>query len=238
MAIFILEDNVVHSKYICKIIINSRLSIKENINIFNSIKDLSAYFTHNMNKINLYFLDITIENVELAGFKIAKTIREQEPSSLIVFVTSHPEFALLSYDFMTSAFSYIIKNNNSDEFSKRINQCLQSYVNLCTNKIENFFMYEDKFVKLKIPFVDLYYFTSLPPHKVLIKTKNKEIMIHSSLRQFECVEYHFLRCHKSFIVNVQNIQSYSKSSKEITLKNNEIIPTSRSFYKKLAEKWQ
>ena len=37
---------------------------------------------------------------------------------------------------------------------------------------------------------------------------------------------HFIRCHKSYVINTQNVRTINKKTREITLANGEVIPAS------------
>lgn len=60
---------------------------------------------------DLYFLDI--EMPEMNGFELAKFMRKEAPSSMLVFLTSHLEYAVEGYE--VQAFGYIPKNLLSEK---------------------------------------------------------------------------------------------------------------------------
>jgi two-component system LytT family response regulator len=69
----------------------------------------------------------------------------------------------------------------------------------------------------------------------LIKLQNKEILYSKNLSQMEqLVPSFFLRVHKSYLVNKNYIETFSKFNKSITLTNKISIPIAKrkmSFYK-------
>lgn len=66
--------------------------------------------------------------------------------------------------------------------------------------------------------------------KIAVKTQGQEISFYSSfdavLRQ---LPDHFIRCHKGFVVNTRQIVQVSFSDMTLTLKDNCIIPMSRTY---------
>ncbi|WP_430596378.1 LytTR family transcriptional regulator DNA-binding domain-containing protein [Enterococcus sp. DIV2163] len=55
----------------------------------------------------------------------------------------------------------------------------------------------------------------------------------SELNGIEDRNHHFIRCHRLFVVNTQNIQMINKKIREVTLENGDIIPVSIRGLKKL-----
>lgn len=81
--------------------------------------------------------------------------------------------------------------------------------------------------KSKIILDDLYYIRS-DDHYLELTTKGKKEISRGSLKKLEDqLPSNFFRCHKSYIVNSNYIKS--SSVKEIIMKNNDVIPTSRSY---------
>lgn len=88
------------------------IAIPENIQIVISVFPLGtdlvqAYENHN--SFDLIFLDMLMEG--LNGLETALSIRQFDKKSLIVFLTSSPDFALQSYE--VEAFDYILKGMNN-----------------------------------------------------------------------------------------------------------------------------
>ena len=84
---------------------------------------------------------------------------------------------------------------------------------------------------LVIDFDDVLYITTLRKRALLIKSDGKEKRLNISLQKlYEKIEsIGFIRCHKSFIVNIDYIESFNKSI--CTLKNGDAVPLGRKYYK-------
>lgn len=51
----------------------------------------------------IFFLDLEIKGEEQQGIDVAKAIREKNSTAIIVFVTTHSEFMLLTYQSLVGA---------------------------------------------------------------------------------------------------------------------------------------
>lgn len=65
---------------------------------------------------------------------MAQFIRQHNPYAIIVFVTSHSEFATLTFKYKVSALDFIDKDINDNSFKKRVKDCI---VYTRNNLIEN-----------------------------------------------------------------------------------------------------
>ncbi len=108
------------------------------------------------------------------------------------------------------------------------------------NNFENILVpTKDGFISLKL---STFLFLKAEGSYTNIKTNDKEILVSRNLKQFEEVLPidHFIRVHKSYIVNINSIKSITKSKHlAIILHGNLIIPVSESkrdyFFEKLKE---
>ena len=56
---------------------------------------------------------------------MARAIREKDSTAIIVFVTTHFEFMLLTYHSLVGAIDFIDKNLNDAAFEQRLELCLK-----------------------------------------------------------------------------------------------------------------
>ncbi|WWU66666.1 LytTR family DNA-binding domain-containing protein (plasmid) [Clostridium baratii] len=84
---------------------------------------------------------------------------------------------------------------------------------------------------LVIDFDEVLYITILGNKTVLFEKDGKEKRLSISLHKlYEKIEsIGFVRCHKSYIVNVDCIEAFNKSI--CTLKNGDAVPLGRKYYK-------
>ena len=171
--------------------------------------ELLSYVSNNL--VNVVVLDIEFKNTNLNGLDIANEIRKINKTCYIIFITSHFEYVMEAYDYKT--FAYLFKSALSVEtLSKTLAR-----------------LYEDisgntrKFIKIdnKGTFVDLneIQFIEKNGMKLIYHTDNELLEVYNSFSKIE--NSNFVRCHKSFIANINNISSISLADGTILFKNNE-----------------
>jgi len=166
---------------------------------------------------DIYFLDIKMNSI--SGIEAAKNIRKVNNKAFIVFITGYKDYVFEAFD--VRAFNYILKPINQKKFEEVLNSVL-----LELDKEEKFIIAKTISKSTKIFLKDILY----------IEAYGRKLKIHT---EFNVVEYYkkiseieeelkdssFFRCHKSFIVNLNYVQSYDNSS--VILKNSEKVYMSR-----------
>lgn len=83
----------------------------------------------------------------------------------------------------------------------------------------------------RIPFEKIYYLEAREK-KVFVRTQIEEISISETLEKMtEKMPSNFIRCHRSFIVNTDQIMQVSLNENMLYLKDGMIVPFSRSYRK-------
>ena len=175
----------------------------------NSPSKLIDYIKNN--SVDVLFLDITLADKN-NGITIAEDIRKINKNLHLIFITGHFEFVMEAYKVNT--FDYLVKpisQNNLEETLLR----LVDYLNSSNNN----------FVKINATtFInqnDIQYIKKLGM-KSIYYTKKCEYECYDS---FSTIQSHlpenFIRCHKSFIVNISNITHIETNSNTIFFDNND-----------------
>src|SRR5699024_3955083 len=111
MSIFILEDDVIQAQQLKRMI--KTICEKNNLSYnFIEVTSKSSTIIDKMpltTYIPIYFLDIEIKSEQRKGLQVAQEIPKYDQEGIIVFVTTHSEFAPISYQYMVSAFTFIDK---------------------------------------------------------------------------------------------------------------------------------
>ncbi|ABR36689.1 two component transcriptional regulator, LytTR family [Clostridium beijerinckii NCIMB 8052] len=161
------------------------------------------------NKISgLYFLDVDL-NSNINGIKLAEIIREYDPRGFIVFVTTHAEMSYLTFIYKVEAMDYIIKDT-IENVKQRIHECIlnaqKKYSSKSTELQKNFtFKVDDKIINIEYSKI-LFFETSHTIHKVIIHAMDRQIEFYAKLKDIESqLDNRFYRCHRSFLVNKDNI---------------------------------
>ena len=69
----------------------------------------------------------------------------------------------------------------------------------------------------------MFFESSTVPHKLILHTDTRELEFYGSIRDLEANDECLYRCHKSFVVNKNNIKSINKNLREIEMMNDEIV---------------
>ena len=211
LNIYVLEDHFIQQNRIEEVIhtILKKNNIKVgDFEIFDKPNQLLESVTERGSH-QLFFLDIQIKDDTKKGLEVAKQIRKNDPYANIVFFTTHSEYLPLTFQYQLAALDFIDKSL----------------------RIEN--------VKtvIQVPFHDILYFeTSDIVHKVILYTKEEQIEFYGSLSQIEKSDPRLFKCHKSFLINPENIIKLDKSTGTVYFENGGVCYVSKLKLKKLLER--
>lgn len=176
-------------------------------------KEVLSYVSCNV--VNVVVLDIEFKNSKINGLDIANEIRKVNKNCYIIFITSHFEYLMKAYDYKT--FAYLFKNSLS----------VETLSNTLTRLFDDISGNSRKFIKIdnKGTFIDLndIQYIEKSGMKLIYHTLHGEISTYNSFSKISNnLPKNFVRCHKSFIANVDNIVNISLSDNSIVFSNNEI----------------
>ena len=110
LDIFILEDNITQQFRIERQIEAIMRKIIGLISTWKLLRYLRILLQEYLKKIVIrFFLDLEIKGDEKQGIDVARAIREKDSTAIIVFVTTHFEFMLLTYHSLVGAIDFIDK---------------------------------------------------------------------------------------------------------------------------------
>src|SRR5690625_3495230 len=129
MSIFILEDDLFQAQHMKQLV--EEICEKHQLSYdFIEVTSKSAHIIEKIpttSCVPIYFLDIEIKSEERKGLQVAQEIRKYDTQGIIVFVTTHSEFAPISYQYMVSALAFIDKGLAYEERYPIFEQCLLHY---------------------------------------------------------------------------------------------------------------
>ena len=186
---------------------------------------------------DVFLLEIADASGPTAGFSIAEKIRAGNPTANIIFVTKNPDYWSKAFDI--SALHYLIKPVVPKKIIDLLKSIYASPTKRFLNKSCFYIDGEHLVVDLdKIIFIE----ASASRHSALIHMIDMGIMnIHLADHSFSDIisEYlsdDFVQCHRSFVVNVNYVLSFTAT--EITLKGYpHTIPIGRKHHKTLEERF-
>lgn len=226
LDIIICEDNNYQRKVIEDIIINQLKKLNLEISIAlttDNPDDVIKYVKDCKVKPFIYFLDVELKS-EINGIELAKKIRKYDPMGYIVFVTSHAELTLLTFEYKVQAMDYIAKND-LNKMENKINECIKEAYNdyksssVKTGPIQ--INVGNKVIYFNSDDI-LFFETTDKNHRIRIHTKDETIEFHGTLKEIEEVlPDSYYKPHRSYLVNTKKIKCIDKKELIIHMTNNE-----------------
>jgi len=180
-------------------------------------------------EVDLIFLDIRMP--QLNGNEFLKILKNPPK---VIFTTAYPEYALEGYEL--DVVDYLLKPVKFDRFLKAVNKAFE--INGKSNaeisvhneesKRENPFVYfraDRKMIKVMLS--DILYIESMKDY-IKVVTVNGNIITKQSITSVEAMlpENRFIRSHRSFIVSLHKIKSFTTEVIEI---DKEEIPIGKLY---------
>lgn len=166
----------------------------------------------------IYILDIELENS--SGIDIARKIRKNDWSSLIIFSTAHFELFPQVFSDKLMIFDYISKfDDHENNLANTINKC----IDIITQNNTIHFKSNSEYYSIKLSSI-LYLMYDKYSRKTIIKTLDNEYSINNTLISFkDKLDKDFEQINRSYIVNKKNVQSYNIKDKYIVFNNGEVL---------------
>ena len=100
---------------------------------------------------------------------------------------------------------------------------------LTQSESEDLFIFKAEGAMRRVPLRDILFFEA-SVKKVIIHTKGQEISYYDSIENLSStLPPHFIRCHRSFIVNTRMVKELRMAEMELGLNSGERVPISRSY---------
>lgn len=230
---------IVDDEPVAREILENHLKKISSIKVEGSCKNAIEAFNYiNSTHIDLIFLDINMP--EISGLSFAKSINKEIK---IIFTTAYREYAVDGFDLQ--AVDYLLKPISFERLlqaiSKYLNESKTEQVDSKQQIIDDnndyIFVRSDRKM-IKINFDDIRFIESLSDY-IKIHLSDKTIITRETITNIEAKlpQKDFIRTHRSFIVSISNIESFTNEYIEIGINE---IPISRSYkdsvLKKLEQK--
>lgn len=199
--VVICEDEDIHRKILSDYVKKIFKEINEEIDLmeFESGDEILSSDIE-FKSVDIFLLDIQMDGID--GMELAKNIRSKSDSSEIIFITS-----LINYiqdGYIVRAYRYLLKPPEYEELKKHLFSCISDI----RSRRENYIIIENKGIIHKVPIKDIMYIDVI---KKDLSIYTQENIYHSknSLDRMEkeLEKYNFYRCHKSYLVNLEYIDT-------------------------------
>lgn len=196
----------------------------------------------NQDQIDVIFLDIQMP--DLSGLELSKII---DKNTRIIFTTAFDQYALEG--FKVDALDYLLKPFNYTEFLLASNKALTWFgmlkgqnqeIEIPVKQQEKEFLFvKSEYRQIKIKLSEVLFFEGLKDYiKIWLEDNPKPILTLMSLKSLEndLPKNHFLRIHRSFIINLGKIDAVERSQVIIAKKRITISDQYKSDFQEYINK--
>ena len=178
------------------------------------------------NTVDVFILDIQLKS-NMSGLELAEKIRESNKDCYIIFTTGHLEYSLLAYKLKT--FDYIAKPITLERLEETVLRLVddvngqpKKYIKIDS---KNTLVDENEILYIKREGMKLIYHTF-----------SKDYESYSSFAKMEnLLPKNFIRCHKSFVVNLNKIVHLDPVSNTIYFNGNSTCEIGPKYKKVILE---
>ncbi len=238
LDIFVCEDDAAQRRAIVQIIRNTVLIEELDMQLFLEAGDPYVLLEKVRTGTNtgIYFLDIDLGS-DMNGMKLAQEIRLSDPRGFVIFITAHSEMSYMTFQYRVEAMDFVLKDNPA-EAKVKIRECLLNAMErhtlhmgrthkACTVRFGG--------RKISVDYNDIFFFeTSGNIHKVILHGKDRQIEFSGTIKELaDTLGDNFVRCHRSFLVNKNNIKEVDVKNRMIHFTNGETCLMSTRMMKGL-----
>lgn len=195
------------------------------------IECIISVYSEGNELLNADAYDIVLLDVEMPGVNgidIKNYIEKQRQSTRIVFISGYPE--AMSDAFGDNVSGFLVKPLDEIKFEKKMDEVLDKIMRdnrfiLCDTGEEN----------IKVYIKDILYIKAEGRYSQIYKNGTGSLFVTKSISEYENeAGNELVRCHKSFIVNLEYVKAVKGAVK---LKDGTEIPIGRTLKNKVKEKY-
>lgn len=226
---------IVDDEPVAREILESHLRKVDAVHVIATCKNaIEAFNQINSNQIDLIFLDINMP--EISGLSFAKSINK---NIKVIFTTAYREYAIDGFNLQ--AVDYLLKPISFERLLQAVNkyigesnvEVVNSSLEIQQEKVDFIFVRADRKM-MKINFSEINYIESFSDY-LKFHLDDKIIVTRETITSIEAKlpKTNFLRIHRSFIVCIAKINSFTNEFIEV---NEKALPISRSYKKDVLTK--
>ena len=238
LNIFVCEDNPAQRQAIVQIIQNTVLIEELDMRLVLETADPYELLEKaaSSQDTGIYFLDIDLSS-SINGLQLAQQIRLCDPRGFIIFITAHSELSFMTFQYRVEAMDFVLKDNPA-EMNVKIRECLfhaMERYTLQTSRTHKVYTIDAGGRKISVDYNDIFFFeTSSNIHKVILHAKDRQIEFSGTIKELAgTLDESFVRCHRSFLVNKNNIKEADAKKRIIYFPNGETCLMSTRMMKEL-----
>jgi len=173
-------------------------------------------------------LILDIEMGKMNGMELAGEIRKQDEEIPILFITGYDSYMAQGYE--VSALHYLLKPVNKEKLFVVLDRLQRNRVK---TEIEEKFLFQTEEGTLSLPLSKIWY-VEASAHQCVLYTQEQAYVLKQTISAVEKLfsgKKEIIRCHRSYLVNLQHISAIVKN--EIILDNKNRLPVSRNLSKEV-----
>ena len=158
---------------------------------------------------------------------LAKIIRSTDKNIMLVLITYFDQYVLNGYD--VNALHCLIKPLSASKLLPVLNNAYMIYRSRQKAMVVVF----DDNGQMKLPCCDIFCISMLS-HTAIIQTASSEYRLRKTSKELsDMLPKYFIRCHRSYIINLLKVEHIGKSS--LALSNGKKLPISRNNAKTVSD---
>lgn len=217
---------------------NNSLERKEVLTLINEYfldKGLNYKIDEYIDSVNLVYefqdgtnYDLVIIYIQnQLGIEVAKDLRKMDYNGKIIFITDTPEFAVASYE--VEATGYLLKPYTYEKLSTVLDRVIKDYE-------VNVYRIRQRNKMVNITYKDIIYVESNNTKCILHSDDGSNYVIYKRLNEIEeeLKDNRFLRCHQSYLVNMDFI---CKADKQFEVSNGDTVNIRQRNLKSIKQRY-
>ncbi|MDE5904317.1 LytTR family DNA-binding domain-containing protein [Duncaniella sp.] len=180
---------------------------------------------------DLAFLDVEMEGIN--GLEIAAAV---PPEACFIFTTAYLDYAFDGFNL--NAVDYLHKPFAYDRFKLAVEKAIKKLDYNEHVQSDKCIVVKQEYNNVSIPLADIAYVEAMEGYSKIFRTDGSCTLSRVILKTIGAMlpQKKFLRIHRSFIVAVDKIRSFSRQS--VTLTGGQTIPVGRQYSALLSERLQ
>jgi len=227
---------IVDDEPVAREILENYLKRIDSLTLVGSYKNaVEAFKAMNTHPVDLILLDINMPDI--SGLTFAKSM---SPDYKVIFTTAYRDYAVDGFDL--KAVDYLLKPISFERFLQGINKFFEQTSAIIPSqsgevkikKDDSIFVRSERKM-VKVNFDDIIFIESLSDYIKIHLEGQKTLVIRDTISNIETrlPVSNFLRIHRSFIVSMQKIETFTSDTIGIGMHE---IPISRSYRDEVLEK--
>lgn len=226
-SLAVCEDDRIIRETVCRFCdeVLEEAGIPHEITAYSQVEEAEAALAAGEKQIHLLILDI--ETGGKTGVELAQEMRDRNDERSILFITGYEKYLSVGYE--VRPVQFLLKPINWEKLKKAVLTDWKLHHSPKTLNLQKGRR------TVRIPFQTVLYVEAMENHRVKIGMKDGSEVFQSGLSELEQLlpEDCFLRCHKSYIVNMDHVKEMDRTF--FIMEDERRIPIGRTYHKTCRE---